>query len=496
MANNLWGSRKPVTSFVTHIWQLLACVGLAWLLFARPALAQDEESTALLRLQIADQAQLQALAALNVPMYTRYWEADGTQILLVEAGSKMQAQIESLGIPYRSLDPDAREAAYFLVYTPYPLDPATLLEGTRVLETSANFWLLRADPAEMLVLSQSGYEVQRLLLQPLLLAPDRPSSQVTTALTPNPAIQAMIDQVSTAAASDFVGGLSGVHPVIVNDNPYTILTRYTFATTPIKKATRFVWDQFLNMGLAADDYIYTLSGVELRHVIAEQPGQTDPDCIVLLTGHLDSTSNDPNNNAPGADDNASGSTGVLVAASILRQYDFACTLRYALFTGEEQVVTYGYFGSKFYADELADLDENIIAVINLDMIGYNSDQYEVIELHTRADNTKDLAIANLFKNVITTYDINLTTQIVQDGLAWSDHASFWNQGYAAILAMEDFQDFTPYYHSTNDRLSTLNTTYMRDFIRATVGTLAHLAGYIPPEPPTVNLYLPVIFKSD
>jgi len=499
MANNTRGKRKPANAVVAYIWQLIACVALAWLLLARPALAQ-EETSALVRLQLADRAQLQAFAALNLPIYTRYWDPDGSQILLTEAGPESQAQIESLGIPFRSLDPDARDAAYFLVYTPYPLDPALLPKSAWVLETRANFWLLRAEPAEMLALSQSGFEVQRLVLQPLLLEPERPANQVTAALTPNPAIQAMIDQVSAAAAADYVGGLSGAHAVSVNDNAYTFSTRYTWAEIPIKKATRYVYEQFINMGLTSyyDTYylFYNNVNVELRHVIAEQPGLTDPDCIVLLTGHLDSTSNDPYNNAPGADDNASGSTGVLLAASILHQYDFACTLRYALFTGEEQVVTYGYFGSKFYAQELAAGDENLIAVINLDMIGYNSDQYEIIELHTRADNAKDLAIANLFKNVITTYDINLTTQIVQDGLAWSDHASFWNQGYNAILAMEDFQNFTPFYHSTGDTLSTLNTTYLRDFIRATVGTLAHLAGYIPPEPPTEDLYFPVVFKSE
>jgi hypothetical protein len=470
---------------------------VSWLCVRIPVQAQEASPPALLRIQVEDDRQFQVFASLDLPIFTRYWEAGGVQVLLVQGGPEIQAQLEALGIPYRSLDPDTRQAAYFLLYTPHPIDPAILSQNTRVLDASDRFWLLRADPQEMLALSQSGYEVQRLALHPLVLAPDRPASQVSAALTPDPAIQAMIDQVSAATASDYVGGLSGAHPVSVNDNPYTFYTRYTLAEIPIKKATRFVYEHFVNLGLWAYYDTYYLSGVELRHVIAEQTGQTDPDCIILLTGHLDSTSNDPYNNAPGADDNASGSSGVLLAADILHQYDFACTLRYVLFTGEEQVVTYGYFGSKFYAQELATANENLIAVINLDMIGYNSDQYEVIELHTRADNAKDLAIANLFKNVITAYDINLTTQIVQDGLAWSDHASFWNEGYPAILAMEDFQDFTPYYHWTSDRLSTLNSTYLADFIRAAVGTLAHLAVYIPPEPPpSYHLYFPLMLKSE
>mgnify|MGYP001133368976 CR=1 FL=1 len=51
-------------------------------------------------------------------------------------------------------------------------------------------------------------------------------------------------------------------------------------------------------------------------MIAEQPGLAQSERVFLITAHLDSTSNDPYNLAPGADDNASGSVGVLVPASL------------------------------------------------------------------------------------------------------------------------------------------------------------------------------------
>ncbi len=496
MRNNNRVNRKPVQP-ATRCLRILTWSFMLWLLLAFPTRAQDDGQAALLHLQIKDDHQLEAFIRLGLPVYAHYWELSGAQVLLVEASPETQAQIESLGIPFRLLDPDTRQAAYFMVYTPHPLDPALLPENTRILETTSDFWLLRAAPQEMLALSQSGFEVLRLTLHPLVLGINRPASLITASLTPNPAIQAMIDQVSEATATSYVGDLSGANTVNVNDNPYTFATRYTWAEIPIKKATRFAYEHFINLDMTTYYDTYFLSGVELRHVIAEQPGQADPECIVLLTSHLDSTSNDPYNNAPGADDNASGASGVLLAADILHQYEFACTLRYALFTGEEQVVTYGYFGSKFYAEELAARDENIVAVINLDMIGYNSDKYEIIELHARPDHPSEVTIANLFKNVITAYDINLTTQIItQNILYWSDHVSFWDVGYPAILAMEDYQDLTPYYHLTSDRLGTLDNAYLTDFIRATVGTLAHLAGYIPPPPPTEEVYLPVIFSSE
>ena len=59
---------------------------------------------------------------------------------------------------------------------------------------------------------------------------------------------------------------------------------------------------------------------------------------------------------------------------------------------------------------------------------------------------------------------------------YSDNASFWNRGYAAILAIEDDDDLTPYYHTTSDTLATLNMPYFTTFARASLGTLLHLCG--------------------
>ena len=58
----------------------------------------------------------------------------------------------------------------------------------------------------------------------------------------------------------------------------------------------------------------------------------------------------------------------------------------------------------------------------------------------------------------------------------SDHVSFWNRGYASILAIEDNKsDFNAYYHATNDRLSRLDLNYFANYVKASVGTAAHLA---------------------
>ena len=71
----------------------------------------------------------------------------------------------------------------------------------------------------------------------------------------------------------------------------------------------------------------------------------------------------------------------------------------------------------------------------------------------------------------------------------SDNKSFWDEGYPSILAIEDYigGDFTPYYHTVNDRLSTLNMAYFTEFTKAAIGTFAHMAGCLAEDPTAVSL---------
>jgi hypothetical protein len=463
------------------------------------SLASEHQQAALLRIEINGDDALERFAALNIPIMAQLWDEQEGHYLLAVLDSTWQSRLSQLGFPNRVLDPSPRGAAYYLVYTPHSVDESQIRTRGKILERTNRYLLVRWESKDIRDLPSYQFNMQPLFPYYLEIPSDETVLQLVTDVTPDPAIQAMIDTINTTTAHDYVGDLSGEWSITVNGNPYTLSTRYSYDEIPIKKATKFVYEHFTGLGLYTDFDDYTLKGVPLRHVIAEQPGLSNPECIVMLVGHLDSTvwgssiTNLPSY-APGADDNASGSTGVLMAADALHQHEFACTIRYALFTGEEQI---DKFQSRDYVQQIYNNNDNVIAVINLDMIGYNSNPQEIIELHTRNGNSGDLAIANVFEDVILAYDINLTPQVVKDGLSWSDHKSFWDFGYSAILAMEDWEDFTPNYHTTGDRLSTLDTSYMVDLIRAAVGAVAHLAGYIPPEPdPLETLFFPLILNSE
>jgi photosystem II stability/assembly factor-like uncharacterized protein len=210
-----------------------------------------------------------------------------------------------------------------------------------------------------------------------------------------------------------------------------------------------------------------------RNVIATHPGVTRPGRQILLTAHLDATSGNPTVDAPGADDNGSGSVTVVRAAQIMSSLAFDKTIRFVCFTGEEQ----GLIGSGAYASNAASRGDTIDAVVNLDMIAYESNNQDVIELHAGTTVPASAAIADVFMDVNTSYGLSLVPEKITSGATTSsDHSSFWDVGYPAILGIEDFQDFTPYYHTVNDRVSTIDQSYFTRFAKASVGTVATLAG--------------------
>ena len=157
---------------------------------------------------------------------------------------------------------------------------------------------------------------------------------------------------------------------------------------------------------------------------------------------------------------------------------FARTVRLILFTGEE----YGFLGSIAYARACRQRGDDIVAVLNLDMIGWDGNNDGLACMHTRnrgnAGYARDLAIATLFAQVVDAYAIGkLEITVHADYDQYSDSVAFWDVGYPAILAIEDEdEEWNPYYHTRGDTLDTLNMPYFTRYVKAAVGTLAHLAG--------------------
>lgn len=241
------------------------------------------------------------------------------------------------------------------------------------------------------------------------------------------------------------------------------------------KADTYMAEHLAQLGLNVTTHTWNAN--RPPNVIAEKPGLNPNAGIVIISAHLDSTSGQPTTLAPGADDDASGSVAVLLAAEILSHYNFDATLRFALFTGEEQ----GLHGSAAYAAMVQNQD--IHGVMHMDMTAWDAIGGPDMDVNSRSTIPNDTALANLFLDVVSAYQLPLTPVRYDNGITASDHASFWNYNIPAILAIENYtadpgipRDFHAYYHTINDRVQYYNNAYYRAMSQASLATFAHMAG--------------------
>ena len=164
-------------------------------------------------------------------------------------------------------------------------------------------------------------------------------------------------------------------------------TRHTLSDTLSEKrgigaARRWIFKAFQEVATACKGCIevsYQKNEVEpdgrrivksvwINNVIAIQKGSKYPNRFIIMSGDIDSRISDPNNytdDAPGANDNASGMAGTIEAARVLSQYRFENSILYAGLAGEEQ----GLFGGKGLAEYAKEQGWEIIGILNNDMIG-------------------------------------------------------------------------------------------------------------------------------
>lgn len=392
------------------------------------------------------------------------------------AGTFALARVEQLGLDWlktrgydvQVLDAQAAGARYLLVDRAGAL--ADLERPGHVIYSDGLLAVQRVEQGER-VRFDLGV---RPLDQPVQLIA-RPPLRLPAAVTPVPQVQQIIDQVTLPRLMTYANELSGETPALIAGQPYTIATRYTYSGQPVQKAVQYMSERLQRLGLTVTTHTWNPSYPP--NIIAEKPG-LDPNAgITIICGHLDSTSGSAATLAPGADDNGSGSVAVLLAAEILAPYNFDSTLRFILFTGEEQ----GLLGSTAYAQMVQNQD--IRGVLNMDMIAWNSQSGPDMDVHARSTVSGNMDLGNLYADVVTAYGLPLTPAVYGNGATASDHAPFWTYNIPAILAIENYRsdpplpaDFNAYYHTIDDRTQYYNAGYFRAMTEASLATYAHMSG--------------------
>jgi len=319
----------------------------------------------------------------------------------------------------------------------------------------------------------SGWFLHVLDMEALAPSPE-PPPWADVRFTPLPLVQEMVDQVDTPFAL--------AHWSALSQSP-TWSTRYSLSQGCFD-ATVYVHDLFTGFGLDTSYQLHT--GSYAPNVIGTIPGRTLPDEVVIAIGHLDDLPS--SGTAPGADDNASGSAMVTALAEVMSGYCFDRTVKLITVTGEEQ----GLHGSDYYADAAAAANENIVAVLNADMIGWEGDGIPAIENLDVNYNSSSQWLAQALVDAAADYSTGLTVNAFScSSMVYSDHAPFWSNGYAAICGITDNEGFCgqigdyPYYHQSSDTIANCGTggpDFEAATIRTYLATLAQLAQPIAPVP--------------
>jgi hypothetical protein len=221
-----------------------------------------------------------------------------------------------------------------------------------------------------------------------------------------------------------------------------------------EQAINWIKDQLDSFGLSTELFEYSLEGTPRHDVIGEQPGLVNPDTIYIVIAHMDSTAGNPwgpEDNAPGANDNGSGSASVIELARVLSQYNFENTIRYVCVSGEEQ----GLYGSYYYAQHCYNDGDDIAGVIDLDMTMYGPDDYKIMDAYY---DDQSQEFTDNFDTYAEEYCTDLVVNPVYDPyMQYSDHAYFWYYGYPAFCGIEQEVWSDPHYHTTHD----LQANYIR-----------------------------------
>jgi hypothetical protein len=215
--------------------------------------------------------------------------------------------------------------------------------------------------------------MKRLLLLGLALLAAAPATAQRRPLPAQAPLPALADEVGEQRLR------SDIEKLVSFGTRHT-LSEQNHPTRGIGASLRWTADEFRRIGHACGGCLTiaepsdTVTGrripspTRVWNVLGIQRGTTDPNRVIIISGHIDSRVTDvmdATRDAPGANDDGSGTAAVLEAARILSRHRFPATIVYAVLSGEEQ----GLIGGKILADYARAQGWQVEANLNNDIIG-------------------------------------------------------------------------------------------------------------------------------
>ena len=232
----------------------------------------------------------------------------------------------------------------------------------------------------------------------------------------------------------------------------------------LKAAAAYIEKVWQDQNFVVQHQEYAARDVESANLIIEVPGTSIPQEIIIVGAHYDSVLG-----SPGANDNASGVASLLEISRLLAGIKPARTIRLVAFTNEEPpFFLRRNMGSRVYAARARSLSENIVGMLSLETMGYYSEADGSQEypfpfgfFYPQTANfigfVSNIGSRGLMRLSLAAFRRN--TRFPSEGTAapgwitgigWSDHWSFWREGYRAIMITDTAFFRYAYYHTRQD----------------------------------------------
>lgn len=305
-----------------------------------------------------------------------------------------------------------------------------------------------------------------------------------------PTIQSIVDAVDSNLIKSDLEFVTGIR-------------HYQTNPAKLEEVKDSIESRFIAYGLSTYRQDFMRDNYLGHNIIGKKAGLASEDSTYIIDAHFDSV-----NNTPGADDNGSGVVGVWEALRVLAPFNFKKTIKFIGFDFEETVGSSGTWGSYLYTQSQIPSWEKILGVVNFEMIGYYSDvpnsqqvpvgfnllfpnQYNQVAQDSFRGNFITNAGDASSDNFVKAFD-TLTKQFVPDlkivsitlpgngtispDFRRSDHQHFWDLDIPALMITDGANFRNQHYHTPNDDISKINFAFTSKVVKATVATIATLAG--------------------
>lgn len=256
------------------------------------------------------------------------------------------------------------------------------------------------------------------------------------------------------------------------------------------ETVRYLQSTLESLSYTVDRHAFTVSEVECVNLIADLVGHATPKEIVLVGAHYDSVQG-----SPGANDNGSGVAALLEIARQLRGKNGAKTVRFVLFANEEPPYFQrdGQMGSWVYARACRMRGDDIKIVLSLETMGYFTDEPQsqkypalLSAMYPSTGNfigfISDVPSRKHLSSTVTIFKkhCQVDAQLGAfprdlQGVGWSDHWSFWQEGFPGIMITDTALFRYPHYHLASDTPDKLEYNRFAEVVDGLAKTAVELA---------------------